>query len=70
MQWKLHVRITRAGRGNRPAEKLTGRPGPTPTSTSICQWSRGTYGAPRVHAELRLGYGTRVGHNAEGDAYE
>ncbi len=31
MQWKLHVRITRAGRGNPPAEKLTGRPGPTPT---------------------------------------
>ena len=23
-----------------------------------------TYGAPRVHAELRLGYGIRVGHNA------
>jgi putative transposase len=23
--------------------------------------SRGTYGAPRVHAELRLGLGIRVG---------
>jgi hypothetical protein len=26
--------------------------------------SRGTYGAPRVHAELRLGHGIIVGHNA------
>jgi transposase InsO family protein len=26
--------------------------------------SRGTYGAPRVHAELRMGRGIAVGHNA------
>lgn len=26
--------------------------------------SRGTYGARRVHAELTLGHGVRVGHNA------
>lgn len=26
--------------------------------------SRGTYGAPRVHAELTMGYGIKVGHNA------
>lgn len=26
--------------------------------------SRGTYGAPRVHAELTMGYGITVGHNA------
>jgi transposase InsO family protein len=26
--------------------------------------SRGTYGAPRVHAELTMGYGIRVGRNA------
>ena len=26
--------------------------------------SRGTYGALRVHAELRLGHGITVGHNA------
>lgn len=26
--------------------------------------SRGTYGAPRVHAELRMGRGITVGHNA------
>ncbi|WP_420614370.1 IS3 family transposase [Candidatus Spongiisocius sp.] len=30
----------------------------------MCQQARGTYGAPRVHAELRLGYGITVGHNA------
>ena len=33
MHPKLHVRITRAGRGNPPTERLTGRPGPTPTPT-------------------------------------
>jgi putative transposase len=26
--------------------------------------SRGTHGAPRVHAELTMGYGITVGHNA------
>ena len=35
----------------------------------IHQQSRGTYGALRVHAELKLGYGITVGHNAEGDAH-
>jgi len=30
----------------------------------IHQQSRGTYGALRVHAELKLGYGITVGHNA------
>jgi putative transposase len=30
----------------------------------VHQDSRGTYGALRVHAELRLGHGIMVGHNA------
>ena len=30
----------------------------------IHEQSRGTYGARRVHAELRLGHGISVGHNA------
>jgi transposase InsO family protein len=30
----------------------------------VHQRSRGTYGALRVHAELRLGRGIMVGHNA------
>ena len=30
----------------------------------VHQQSRGTYGALRVHAELTLGYGIGVGHNA------
>jgi transposase InsO family protein len=32
--------------------------------TEIHQYSRGTYGARRVHAELRLGRGIQVGHGA------
>ena len=30
----------------------------------IHQQSRGTYGTLRVHAELKLGHGITVGHNA------
>jgi len=30
----------------------------------VHQRSRGTYGALRVHAELRLGHGVLIGHNA------
>jgi hypothetical protein len=33
----------------------------TTTITEIHTASRGTYGAPRVHAELRLGLGIRTG---------
>ena len=33
----------------------------TATITTVHQDSRGTYGAPRVHAELRLGFGVRCG---------
>ena len=41
MQWKLHVRITRAGHRNPPAEKLTGHPGPTLHSV-VCRVVRST----------------------------
>ena len=36
----------------------------TDTITQIHIASRGTYGARRVHAELTLGHGISVGHNA------
>lgn len=34
MRWGVARPFRRAGRGNPPAERLTGRPGPTPTPTS------------------------------------
>jgi putative transposase len=39
-------------------------PGPADLIVKVHQDSRGTYGALRVHAELRLGHGVLVGHNA------
>jgi putative transposase len=39
-------------------------PGPADLIVEVHQRSRGTYGALRVHAELRLGRGILVGHNA------
>ena len=39
-------------------------PGSPTASSRSTQRSRGTYGALRVHAELRLGRGIMVGHNA------
>jgi putative transposase len=39
-------------------------PGPAELIVEVHQRSRGTYGALRVHAELRLGRGVMVGHNA------
>jgi len=37
--------------------------GRAPSPRAIHQASRGTYGAPRVHAELVYGHGITVGHN-------
>jgi len=39
-------------------------PGPADLIVQVHQRSRGTYGALWVHAELRLGGGILVGHNA------
>jgi transposase InsO family protein len=39
-------------------------PGPAELIVKVHHDSRGTYGALRVHAELRLGHGIVVGHNA------
>jgi putative transposase len=39
-------------------------PGPADLIVEVHQRSRGTYGALGVHAELRLGRGIMVGHNA------
>jgi transposase InsO family protein len=39
-------------------------PGPAELIVKVHHDSRGTYGALRVHAELRLGHGIMVGHNA------
>jgi transposase InsO family protein len=39
-------------------------PGPADLIVEVHQRARGTYGARRVHAELRLGRGMVVGHGA------
>jgi len=44
-----------------PAARTLGDAGLTATITEIWRQSRGTYGSPRVWAELRLGAGIRVG---------
>lgn len=44
-----------------PSRRATADEALTATITSIHHASRATYGAPRVHAELRLGLGVRCG---------
>jgi putative transposase len=48
-------------RQSHPAARTLADAALTETITQIHTASRGTYGAPRVHAELRLGQGIRVG---------
>jgi putative transposase len=48
-------------RQKNPALRTQEDAAPVETITEVHRQSRGTYGAPRVHAELRLGAGIRVG---------
>ena len=60
--------VTRAGYygsvTRSPSARAIRHAWPTDLITQIHAAPRGTYGAPRVHAELRLGQGIVVGHNA------
>jgi transposase InsO family protein len=49
------------GRGRPPSPRAVADAALTATIRDIHTMSRGSYGAPRVHAELRLGLGVRCG---------
>ena len=53
-----------AWRTRRPSARAIRHVWLTDLIHQVHQQSRGTYGALRVHGELKLGYGIRVGHNA------
>jgi putative transposase len=53
-----------AWRSRPPSERAIRHTWLTDLIVQVHQDSRGTYGALRVHAELRLGHGIMVGHNA------
>jgi putative transposase len=53
-----------AWRSRPPSERAIRHAWLTDLIVEVHQRSRGTYGALRVHAELRLGRGIVVGHNA------
>ncbi len=53
-----------AWRSRRPSVRSIRHAWLTDIICQIHQQSRGAYGARRVHAELRLGHGITVGHNA------
>lgn len=59
------LKVSRAGyyawRNRPPSPRAVADEALTTTIARIHLDSRGTYGAPRVHAELRLGLGVRVG---------
>jgi transposase InsO family protein len=59
------LRVSRSGfyewRGRAPSARQVADEQLTVTITEVHQASRGTYGAPRVHAELRLGLGLTCG---------
>jgi len=62
------LRISESGfydwRVRPPSARAIRHAWPTDVITQVHFESRGTYGAPRVQAELRLGRGIIVGHNA------
>jgi putative transposase len=53
-----------AWRSRPPSQRAIRHAWLTDLIVEVHQRSRGTYGALRVHAELRLGRGILVGHNA------
>ena len=53
-----------AWRSRPPSQRSVRHAWLTDLIVQVHQGSRGTYGALRVHAELRLGRGILVGHNA------
>jgi putative transposase len=53
-----------AFRSRPPSQRAIRHAWLTDLIVEVHQRSRGTYGALRVHAELRLGHGVLVGHNA------
>jgi putative transposase len=53
-----------AWRSRSPSQRSIRHAWLTDLIVQVHQDSRGTYGALRVHAELRLGHGIMVGHNA------
>ena len=53
-------------RGRPPSARMIRHVWLTDLIRQIHATSRGTYGARRVHAELTMGYGVTVGHNAVG----
>ncbi|MCH7670129.1 MAG: IS3 family transposase [Acidobacteria bacterium] len=55
-----------ARRGRPPSARTIRHVWLTDLIRQIHTASRGTYGARRVHAELTMGYGVTVGHNAVG----